>query len=126
MDRIKGYLVYLLISAIPYLLMIYSPETVEPIYQYLANGKGNKYAWTILIFIILFSLYFGIVYDFKKSSIKENIINFTKWYLSAVGITTAIYIFIFDSPSFTYAILGAMYAVIAFYIYSTTYGKKNA
>ena len=90
--RLKSYLAYLLIPAIPYLLMIYSPETVDPIFQYLAYGKGHKFVWVVMFYIFSVSMYFGIVADAKVREAKIKLIDFTKWYLVGVTVLALIYI----------------------------------
>lgn len=126
MNRSKAYLLYLVIPAVPYLLMIYSPETVDPIYQYLANGKGHKYVWVAILFVLLASLYFGIVFDAKASGVKARLVAFIKWYFAAVGAAAAAYILSFDSASFKYASSVVVVAIVGFYLYLISYGKKNA
>ncbi len=126
MNRIQAYFVLLLIPAIPSLLMIYSPETIDPVFQYLVRGKGHKYVWVVLLFVLLVSVHFGIVFDAKAIGSKESLIAFTKWYLTAVGIASAFYILVFNTASLQNAYLGAVFAATAFYIYLITFGKKNA
>lgn len=126
MERLKGYLAYLLIPVIPYLLMIYSPETIDPLFQYLAHGKGHKLVWVVMFSIFLVSMYFGIVADAKAREAKSKLIAFTKWYLFIVAIVVSVYILLFNAASLKYAFWGVSIAIIIFYMYLTNSGKKNA
>jgi len=126
MNRIKGYLVYLLIPAIPYLLMIYRPDIVDSIFQYLAHGTGYRYVWVMLIVILLWSLHSAVTADFRSSKVRGQVISLTKWYLMLIAIMASMYILLTQSISFRILIIGVSFSVIAFYIIATMYGKKSA
>ena len=125
MGRFKGYLVYLLIPAIPYLLMIYSPETIDPIFQYLAHGTGSRYVLSAFIFVFNWGIYFGIAFDARKENIRENVITLTKWYVFLVAVTASLCLLIFDSLSIQNIFTGNTALIVVFYLVLISFGKKN-
>ncbi len=117
MNRVKGYFAYLLIPAVPYLLMIYSPETMHPVYKYLANGKGSQYVWAAMFSVLLFALNFGLVADAEANNVKPSLIAFIKWYLFLVGCLVSAYLLLFNNAVPKYAFIGMGGAIIGFYIF---------
>jgi len=125
MGRLNGYLVYLLIPAIPYLLMIYSPETIDPIFQYLAHGTGSRYVLTAFILVFNWSIYFGIAFDARKENVRESAITLTKWYLFLIAGITSFCLLVFDSLSVQDIFLGNTGLIVVFYVVLVSFGKKN-
>ena len=106
--------------------MIYSPETIDPIYQYLAHGKGHKYVWVAMLVAMVFALQFQMVIDAKKAGAKDKLIKTTKWYLAAVVGAASAYILLLNNASIKFAFLGIVFAIFIFYVYISAYGKRNA
>ena len=126
MNRIKAYIGYLLIPAIPSLLMIFSPETIDPIFKYLANGKGNRYVWVVIFGVFLFSVYFGLVADAKAYNTKPSLVVFIKWYLLLVSLLVFAYILLFNNPVPQYAFFGAVAAIFIFHCFMISNRGKSA
>ena len=125
MNRIKAYIGYLLIPAIPSLLMIFSPETVDPVFDYLANGKGNRYVWVLIFGAFLFSIYFGLFEEAKAINTKPSLVLSIKWYLLLVGCLVSAYILLFNNPVPKYAFFGTAAAVFSFYLFMVSSHGRN-
>lgn len=91
MNRIKIYIT-LLIPAIPYFLMIYYPEKIDPVFRFLASSSG-VYVWAILLNAFFVSVYFGVCRDVARSGIHKNWISYIKLYFIFFGVASTILIF---------------------------------
>lgn len=125
MGRLKGYLVYLLIPAIPYLYMIYSPETIAPIFQYLAHGKGSKYVLAGIIFVFNWSIYFGIAFDARKEKVSERKIKLTKLYLVLLAVVSTYFLVFLNTFTVQNIFLANTSLIVIFYTLLISFGKKN-
>ncbi len=125
MGRLKGYLVYLLIPAFPYLLMIYSPETIDPVFQYLKHGKGSKYVLAGMVFVFNWSLYFGIAFDARKEKVSERNIRYTKLYLALLAAVSAYFLIFLNTFTVQNIFLANTGLIVVFYTLLISFGKKN-
>jgi len=67
MDRILIYS-FLILGLTPYLLMVFSPETIEPVFNYLKVGKRPVYSYTLGLFIVNTCTYLQMV---KEATIQK-------------------------------------------------------
>lgn len=126
MNRAKNYIAYLLLPAIPYLLMVYSPETIDSFYQYLYSGAERRYIWAALYAVLIFSLYFGIVSDAKANNVKAVLISSIKWYLLLVSLIAVSCILFFKAVLLKTLFVSVVAAIMAFYLLINSAWGKNA
>ena len=106
--------------------MIYRPDIINPMFQYLEHGEGHKYIWITLIAVMLWLLHPGITKDFQSNNVKDILISLTKWYLTLIVFIASMYIVLFHAASFKILVIGILFSIITFYMYATRYGKKDA
>ena len=118
------YIATLLIPAIPYLLMIYYPEKVDPIYKYLFS-ENIIYTSVITLNIVFIFLYFCVIHDLAQNGMHANWLPYVKLYFVVFGVVSTALLLVFDSVLIVKPVLySSIGGVLIFYIWMH-YAKKT-
>ena len=126
MNRIKGYIGYLLIPAVPYLLMIFAPETIHPWIEYMMNAEQSKYVWCVCMALFLWGVYEGTSIDAIAAGVKPRLLSIARHLFILLGTTGLFYLLLSNSVNLKMFVLGMGCTSLAIYFGITFCGKKNA
>lgn len=87
MRRLKMYMATLVTPAVPYILMIYYPEKIDPIFKYFYLSS-SVFPWIFLLNIIFIFIYFPVVRDLTENRTNFNQLLYVKLYLTIFSIIT--------------------------------------
>ena len=123
MERLKSYSILLLISS-PFLLMIFAPNIIEPVFHYFA-GWNRKILFAIVLNISFICFYF----QFRGLLPLDSLIYLKTYYLlsSLISIITFFtpYTFLIYKTLFYVGYLGMFLFVILFNYIKDAKGKKK-
>ena len=118
-SRTKIYL-YLLVMLTPYLLVIFQPELIDPILQFIYRNSGNKYLRIVVLITMTILAYALVIPDAET----PRRITVTRWAFVLVLIAVTVYVLLTDAPSLRIPVLGICLTAIAFEIHRSI--SKNS